>query len=204
MQYKIVHFLKEPFYFEDRERGRQNREPAFSLLELLMVIAISTLLFTLALPPLAHQARDAHMRSFAAKLSANLGMARRYAQIAGTSVKLDFTETQDYRFQVLVDLGNDQWRPLIQNIAQSGYGERIRNQLPASALPHPTQNKMLTTPLSSNHAPFLIFGPRGSSSGTLVFSDGGNRAVCAVISSQTARIRVYLWRATDQSWQQFF
>lgn len=204
MPIKIVHFLKEPQDGSEPRSGFPIRAPAFSLLEMLVVISISTFLFAVSLPLLTHQAREAHFKSFASRLTGTLSLARRYAQIAGTSVRVDFTETEQYRFRVLADAGDGQWRPLAQNVRQANYSGRIRNQLPAGALPHPTQNKTLTRALSSTHAPFIIFGPRGSSSGTLVFSDGEERAVCAVISSQTGRIRVFLWRAESRSWQRFF
>ncbi len=175
----------------------------FTLVELMMVIAISLVMLSLTFPAFSARIRDSQFETFAAELAGHLVYARHQAQVNETSFALDFEATTDYRYACLM-AEDENWTLVSLSPWRHNYFTKIRNQLPTDPLPHPTQKKVLDTALSSTHAPRVIFGPRGSSSGTIVFSDGKGRALCVVVSGQTGRFRVYIRTRTAPSWRKYY
>lgn len=175
----------------------------FSLVELLVVVAVAGLLTAWALPTFDRPIRDSQFHAFAAELTANVILARAYAQMSGQSVELDFTETAQYRYRCSAH-GVAQRQLLCAHAWEPGYPSRVRNQLPASPLPHPAGQGMLDRAMSSTHAPKVIFAPGGSSNATLVFSDGAERSVCVIVSGQSGRFRVFLWDEMTHAWLDYY
>ncbi len=173
---------------------------AYTLLELMVVLAISLFLFSLACPLFSAQIEEGRFRAFCAELSGNLTLARHVAQITESPVRMAFTSDDENRYRCLQEIDGDT-RVLSVSSWHARYDRRIKNRLPPTALPHPTGNGDLTRALSSTHAPDLVFGGRGSSSGTLVFSDGDQRTVCVVVSGRTGRFRIFRWQADTTMWK---
>jgi len=175
----------------------------FSLVEMLTAMALSLILIAFAMPLFTSLTRDQQFSAFAAELSANLAMARRHAQTAHTGVRLEFESDAQFRYRMFAADADGQWRPLLHSVWQDGYPQNIRCQLPAAVLPHPTRPRDIETPIVGLHAPDLHFGPTGSGGGTVVFSDGEERAVCAVVSPQSGEARLFLWRPGESRWRPF-
>ncbi len=173
-----------------------------TLVELLTVMALTTALAAAGLPLFARIVRDQQFKGFAAELAGHLSLARRVAQRAETSARFDFEADADYRYRGFVE-ENGALRPLAHSAWGRGYRRRIRCRLPESGATHPTSGRALTAPVSGLHAPSLIFGPRGSGGGTLVFSDGEGRALCAVVSPQSGEARLFLKIGKSEPWRVF-
>ena len=175
---------------------------AYSLLELLVVVAVMMLMAGLSLPLLTRALGDARFLSFVAGFSGDLAMARCYAQISGLSVSMDLAVGEGIRYRVYVrDQEVD--RTLVISRDQ-GSSLKIGNNLPADVLPHPVSGGAMKSALKSTHKPEIIFGERGAGAATVVFSDRGGRAVCAVVSSRTGRFRVYVWDRRAGSWLDYY
>ena len=176
---------------------------AHTLLELLVVLTLVLFLMAVSWPFFSEQIRDSRFRAFTSELSGALVTARTAAQMTESPVHLDLTADETTRFRCLL-LDGEEPVLLLNSPWRGGYDNRIRNRLPPEPLPHPTRSGSLDNALSSTHAPRLIFGSRGSSSGTIVFSDGESRAVCAVVSGSTGRFRVFLWNSAAAEWRPIY
>jgi Tfp pilus assembly protein FimT len=168
---------------------------AHSLLEMAIVLSLATTLCMLASPGLAsllHQGRD---QLFASRITACLMMARRMGQLAPNGVQLNFAEEGNLRIQ----LAEEEEAALSLPYSQDGWSNS-----PLPGLPHPSQSGTIDVGLSSNHGNTVRFQHQGSSSATITFSRADNHAVCAVVSSQTGRFRVYLWDDMTQQWLAHF
>jgi len=169
---------------------------AHSLLEMAIVLSLATALCLLASPGLASLLSQGQDQLFASRLSACLMMARRMGQLAPHGVRLDFSEEGSLR---LVLEGEDEEEAFTLPYQQEGW-----SNAPLPGLPHPSQSAIISEGLSSNHGSTIHFLHQGSSSATITFSRPENRAVCAVISSQSGRFRVYLWEEQEQQWLPHF
>ena len=176
----------------------------YTILELAVVLGMILILASFTFPSLSSAARDSHFHAFAAELTGHLVMARYQAQNNETSVAVDFTPTGHYRYACFVSSDTDNWDLISFSPWRRNYRARIRNRLPPNPLLHPTRSTMLDDPLRSTHAPKIIFGPNGSSSGTVVFSDGGQRVLCVVVSGQTGRFRVFIRTPRHPTWKIYF
>lgn len=168
----------------------------FSLPELAMVITISLSITTIGLPLFSKSRNDARFLAFANELTAQLTLARQYAQVTGQAVNVEFPQhgTLLYRSSAGSDV-----------LASSARLNKQKMQpqliLPERDLPHPTSGRTLTRAFRSSNGRTLVFGSRGSSNATLVFSMGDNRVLSIVIAGQTGRHRAFIWN--DNSWQPF-
>ena len=177
--------------------------PGHTLIELLTALTIGILLLATALPRFSSSSDEASFQAFASELTGHLVMARRQAQIHQISVALDFSGADEWNYACFFQ-NQGEWELQGLSPHRDGYRGKILNQLPPFAISHPTQNKTLDAALKSTHKPRVIFAPEGSSNATLVFSDGGDRVVCAVISGQTGRFRVFIKTPRYSDWKIFF
>jgi len=176
---------------------------AYSLVELLVVLSIVLILIAVSWPLFAEQIHNSRFRAFTSELTGTLVTARSVAQMTENPVHLDLAPDGMSRFHCTMLIGEREVF-LVNSPWRGGYDNRIRNALPSEPLPHPTRSGDISKPLGSTHAPKLIFSSRGSSSGTVVFSDDEGRAVCVVVSGNTGRFRVFLWDRGAAAWRPFF
>lgn len=149
---------------------------------------------------------DSQFEMFASEFSGALILARQYAQLSGQHVWVNLEEQGPSRFSCLVRNPGSPANEFAIYVdhPRSGLDKKIRNQLIGMELPHPVQDRILDSPLTSTHAPNIIFTPHGASAATAVFSDGQTHAICAVISSQTGRIRLFSWDHDQSQWRDYF
>jgi len=176
---------------------------AFTLIEMMVVLSISLFLSAIVFPTYSRQLERARFEVFASELTGHLLLARRRAVLAGESVHMDFSESDSWRFRSLVEDSEGQWREISRSTATAG-NDDFKSRLPDFPLPHPTQPRNIQQALSSLHAPEVIFTPKGSSSATLVFCDNRNQVICAVISGQTGRFRIFTWDESSGDWKVYF
>jgi len=176
---------------------------AYTLLEMAVVVAIIALLLAMASPLFSRQIAESRFQAAAAEFAGHLILARSYAQLSEEPVKLDFDPTGIFRYRVLAMQGED-WRQLAGAVAAPTRKHGIAIRLPAMPLPHPTTKRTLTRALTSNHGEEVFFSAAGSSAATLVLSDGGEHALCAVIASSSGRFRIYSWSARKQAWDSYY
>ncbi len=174
--------------------------PGHTLIEVLTTLTISLILFVLVLPNQGRSRRQNQFKSFLAVLAADLARARSHAQLTESSVRFEFIETEDGRYAYYAE--EDQGDRLLGRGAWADGKRLIRNRL-LGPLNHPTTGKPLQQALSSTHAPALLFGPKGSSSGTVVFSDEQGRTLCVVLSSASGRFRIYHRSEERPLWEAF-
>jgi len=176
---------------------------AYSLFELMVVLTVSLFLMSVTCPLFSRQLEESRFRAFCAELSGHLTLARHVAQVTETPVRMALSPDRETRYRCLQDT-NGKTRTLSVSSWQAGYNRKIGNHLPASPLPHPTGSGKLVRALSSTHAPDLVFGGRGASSATVVFSDGDERTVCVVVSGQTGRFRIFRWQPDTAMWKALY
>jgi len=169
------------------------KQPGFSLIELVVVLALNAILFGLALPVLERPLKDAAFDRFEFELTGTLIEARRYAQLSGRAVWFLPCENGGYRL-VLDQRDGDL-------LTESGVAGTIQCRLPDQGLRHPTSGGALSSSFSSSHSDGFVFRAKGSSSGTIVYSDGHSRAVCMILSGQTGRFRVFSWNRWEDIWE---
>ncbi len=177
-----------------------NKHKAFSLLELMTGMGISMILLSALVPGMSQRNREIRFRALASEVTDQIILARRHARMVSRSVRLLMVDDGEVYFRVEEQMEDGHWREISKSRIKKG----IRHDLPDFPLEHPTTGRVLDKPLSSTHRPAIIFAPDGSSSASLVFSDGDGRAYCAVISSRTGRIRAYNWSTHMEEWQVFF
>ena len=176
---------------------------AHTLIELLFILAMIIFLMALSAPLFSTPLRKARFLGFTSELTGTLIMARKYAQASGLPVHLDLTEEKPYRFRTHVVEGPET-RVLWENQWIGDPHKRIRLQLPDKALLHPTNDSPLIRPLSSTHAPKVIFAGRGASAATMVFSDGRHHAVCVVVNPRNGSFKVFIWHREQVEWFRFY
>ncbi|MDJ0841822.1 MAG: prepilin-type N-terminal cleavage/methylation domain-containing protein [Acidobacteriota bacterium] len=177
---------------------------AFSLVELLIVLIISCLLMVVGWPLFGNYIDETRFQAFSAELTGHLFLVRHLAQTTETSVQIDFDANKEYRYQC-VQVDGPVRRVVSQAEPRGGYDDLIGTHLISGfGLAHPTQKKDITKALSSTHAPRFIFAPKGSSSGTLVFTDGRQRAVCVVVSGSTGRFSIFRQQKGEPEWRNIF
>jgi len=182
-------------------KGRQQGQ-AYSLVEVMVVLACQGILFGLALPILTRPVNDSHFDQFCSELTGHLVHSRRLAQLTGRSVWFSVKREEGERYRVSCDSRDGSVQ--IRSIAGSGYPSHISNDLPSIPLTHPVSGKPLKLAFSSSQLNGFVFREKGASSGNMVFSDGDKRAVCVVVSGETGRFRVYTWNIWDETWKLFF
>jgi len=172
----------------------------FSILELTTTLAISIILCLMSMPHMDGFKKDAAFRNFASELAGHLTAARRTAQLTERSAAIDFEE-QTYCLYATWLWEADQWRLFSMKAREQ---DKIRMELPPEPLKHPTTQRPINRALSLTHGSRLIFGPRGSGSGTVVFTDQDERSLCLVVSGQSGRIRIYLKMQREGSWRLYY
>lgn len=176
----------------------------YSLIELSVVLVVAITLGVLAAPLLTGPLRDREFGVFAAELTGQLLLARSHALHMREEVHFDFQSDREFRYRLLRRRPGGGWRALSLNTWPFGYGRTIHAALPAWPLPHPHTGSPIRHPISSTHGQRFFFGAEGSSSGSVVFSDGRDRVLCAVISGETGRFRVYLWNRSEGDWDVYY
>lgn len=177
---------------------------AFSLLECLTVISLSMILLTLCLPSLNAVRRNAVMAGFADQLTGYFVLAQQRARQTGRPTWLDFQDQAPFLMTCYSESAAGEIIVLAKLRAPHASLLHIDRQLPQMELPHPTRSRILTKTLTSSHKGRYIFTMRGSSSGTLVFSDGQERAVCVVLSGMSGRFQVFLWQDQQKKWSRHY
>ena len=180
------------------------KNKAFTLVELMVSLIITSILLAVGWPLFANHIDSSRFHAFSAELTGHMVLARHLALTTETSVQLDFRGDETSRYRCIqVDGANT--RIVSEAPWRGGYDSLISLKLHPRDLKHPTQtSKVITKPLSSTHAPKFIFTSRGSSSGTLLYSDGKQRAVCAVVSGSTGRFSIFRWKEGGLLWQNIF
>lgn len=160
---------------------------AYTLLEISVVTAICLTMAAVSYPVLNRNIDRARFDAFDQQVLGHLVLARQVAQKTEASIRLDLEPGEGYAYRLLMQ-SESTW----QEIARASFAPKgIGLKLPLTKLTHPTLGRTISQPLRSTHAPHVIFTGKGSSSGTLVFSDGKNEALCIVISGSTGRFRAY-------------
>ncbi len=175
---------------------------AYSLIELMLGLAITALMLVIAVPLFSGPIGDSKFHAFAAEMTGNLVMARRYAQVSHRPVWFEFSEDEESYYNCWIER-EDGSRELIAQHSKPRDSHIDLTLLPTT-MPHPTQAKSIDQALSSTHAPRIHFTHLGSSAASITMTDSQRRAYCAVISPSSGRIRAYLWDADQQDWLAFF
>lgn len=168
----------------------------FSLSELVITLVIGLAWATLAMPLFTENRKNAQFTAFASEITASFTAAKQYAQLSGHSVTVDFDAASDLLFKM-----TSHGRLIASRQRSTAPKHQPTMTLPSRVLSHPTTGRRMTIPLSSTHGTRIIFGQRGSSSATLVFSQGDARVLCIVIAGQTGRMRAFVHR--DGAWIDF-
>ena len=167
------------------------------LVELMTVLSISLIMMAMTMPLWRKARAERVFAAFTMTLAGDLARARLRAQVteAGVYFTLEQEAGQHYAYFAVGEDGDE----LLGRYGAEP-GSEIRLALPGP-LTHPTTGQPLVRPLSSTHAPRIVFGPHGSSSATLVFSDADGRTLCAVLSASSGRFRIYLRSPDRPGWQ---
>lgn len=180
--------------------AKQPPARGFSLIELSVVLTIFALLATTSNALLFGPLRDHQFMTFAVLVCGDFQRALSQAQTSYRPIRMNVHPEQDafYKLEIQIDRG---WHTLSLPLKHSRYQGQITMAV-KTPLPHPHDpGNLLVQGFRSSHAPYFYFRRRGSSSGTLAFSDPSGRTLCFVLAGDTNRLRAYLWLPSQAQWQ---
>lgn len=183
-----------------KSRPRFRHPHGFSLVELSMALTIFALLAATSSALLFGPLRDHQFMTFAVLVCGDFQRALSQAQTSYRPIRMNLNPEQDAFYKLEIQLDRN-WHTLSLPLKHSRYQGQISMSVKAP-LPHPHDpSRQLTQAFRSSHAPYFYFRRRGSSSGTLAFSDPSGRTLCFVLAGDNNRLRAYLWLPSQEQWQ---
>jgi len=192
-------------------------ERGFHLIELVVVLAISSVLLCLAGPPLLRSAGDLRLRLAAGELAAALRSARWQAIRRGANVAVRFWPAADGGATYALYLDGDGDGVLNKDIA-SGVdplampsrrleqtGNQMRFGFPKGRRVRDASGRFmdrLDDPIRFNDSDLASFSPLGTATpGSAYLTDGQNRLVAVRVLNRTGKVQVLLYDVKTEKWR---
>lgn len=190
----------------------------FSLVELIVVLALLACLLTLGVPPLLQTTTDLRLRMAAGELVGVLRTAKAYAIRHDANVAVKFRTEKDgsVTFTLYRDADGDGVLTKDINagvdpavtpaIRLSQLGRRLGFGFPPGPPPpdpsSPQQTLSGTDPIRFNQSDLASFSPLGTSTpGSLYLTDGGRRLAVVRVTNRTGRVRVMVYDPDRRVWR---
>jgi type II secretory pathway pseudopilin PulG len=193
-------------------------ERGFQIIELVVVLAVMSVLLTLSVPPLIEMAGDLRVKLAAQELVGALRLARAWAvrYSANVAVKFDHDEQGFVTFAFYRDGDEDGVR---NRDIDSGVDPLV---VPPRRLAHLTQfinfgfppdsrprdpgspRRYLNTddPIRFNESDLASFGPLGTSTpGSLYITDGRSRLAVVRVFGRTGKVKVLTYDFDEEVWR---
>jgi Tfp pilus assembly protein FimT len=192
-------------------------ERGFHLIELVLILALSSVLLTLAGPPLLRAAGDLRLRLAAEELVSALRSARWQAIRRGAHVAVRFWPAADGGATYAMYRDGDGDGVLNKDIA-SGVdslimpsrrveqaGKQMRFGFPAGRRVRDTSGRLmdrLDDPIRFNDSDLASFGPLGTATpGSVYLTDGRDRLVAVRVLNRTGKVQVLLYDVKTERWR---
>ena len=192
---------------------------AFTLLDILGVLAIAGLLLALSVPPLRKMHDGLELQLAAEEVAGAMRQARQYAVIHNVHVGIKFHHDQETGFvymQLYRDGDGDGVRtkdieegddlPVAAAQPLTHVGQRVHFGFPKGPMPRNIGGRgriqRRDDPIRFNRSDIASFGPMQTATpGTLYLTDGTLRVAAVRISSRNARLRIYYWNRGTGVWR---
>lgn len=190
----------------------------FTLLELLVILAITAILLTIVMPPLFELSGDLRVRLAAQDLQGTLRLARSYAirYSANVAVRFETDEAGRVTFALYrdgdgdgvlnrdVEAGVDPQLVRPRPLAHFGRGVAFGFPPgPAARDPgSPGRRLRKEDPIRFNDSDLASFGPLGTSTpGSLYVTDGRRRLAAVRVFGRTGKVRVLTYDFEKEEWR---
>lgn len=193
-------------------------EQGFNIVELLVVLAITSILLILTVPSFFELAGDFRVRLAAQDLMGTLRLARSYAIRYSANVAVRFEEGEDgvvtfalYRdgdgdgvLNRDIDAGVDP--RVIQPRPLAHFGGGVAFGFPPGPAPRdpgsPGRRLRKDDPIRFNNSDLASFGPLGTSTpGSLYVTDGRRRLAAVRVFGRTGKVRILVYDFDKEEWR---
>jgi type II secretory pathway pseudopilin PulG len=191
----------------------------YTLVDLLVVLAIVALFGTFTLPPLARISSGLATRQAAAEVVGAMRQARAYALRHQTKVGLKFQVEENGRvsWALYRDGDGDGVRsddiergvdPIARAATGLHFGRGVRFGFPPGQAPSDPSDpyrrlERLDDPIRFNRSDIASFSPvEGATPGSIYLTDGARRLLCVRVQNRTGRPRVLTYDPDDRSWSE--
>lgn len=192
-------------------------ERGFNLIELIVVLALSSVLFCLAGPPLLRSAGDLRLRLAAGELAAALRSARWQAIRRGANVAVRFWPAADGGATYAMYRDGDGDGVLNKDIA-SGVdslvmpsrrleqtGNQMRFGFPKGRRVRDASGRLmdrLDDPIRFNNSDLASFSALGTGTpGSVYLTDGHNRLAAVRVLNRTGKVQVLIYDFKTEKWR---
>lgn len=189
----------------------------FQLIELLLVLAVISLVFTLSLPLLSSGATALELDMAAAEVVGALRLARMNAIRLGVKVGVKFREQERGVFTFTLYSDGDGDGVLTRDI-ESGvdppvglprqlhhFGRRVRLGFPLGPAPRDPGNRrrrLPPDPVRFNRSDLASFGPLGGSTpGSIYLTDGRSRLRAVRLFGRTGKAKILRYDVETETWR---
>lgn len=194
-------------------------EPGYTLLELLVVVAISGLVLLIAIPPLARAGAGAGVRLAAGEIQSTFRLARAYAVRESARVGVRFETAADGAVSWAlyrdgdgdgvrgddIAAGDDPQVAPRRRLAH--FGRVVRLGFPPGRPPRDPGDPRrrldrLDDPIRFNRSDIASFSPlEGATPGTVYITDGAGRLAAVRVLGTSGRVRVLTYTTVDETWR---
>ena len=198
--------------------GRGRRQLGFSLVQLLVSLAVVGMIWVVGAPSLFRTTSRARVRLAAAELATTLRLSRIYALRHSANVGAKFRTLQDgvVTFTLYRDGDGDgvRTRDIDSGVDPPAQPPRRLTALgrgvgfgfpPGGPLPHPTSGRLLDRlddPIRFNRSDIASFSSEGGATpGTLYLTDGRRELFAVRVSNRTGRVRVMRFDHDSEKWR---
>ena len=215
---KAGSILNEPRLIR-RPDSETGPEAGWTLVELLVSLAVIGLLAALSAPPLLRAASENRMRLAASEIASSLHMARAYAVRHSARVGLRFDTGGDGKVTwalyrdgdgdgVLARDVADGTDPLVREAGFRRLGNAVRFGFPPGPAPRDPGDRRrrlnrLDDPIRFNRSDTASFDPLGTATpGTVYLTDGREHLVAVRVTNKTGKIRALRYDYATESWEE--